>query len=522
MNLHFDIPKNKSSIIKVFGVGGGGSNAVNHMYRMGIKGVDFVICNTDSQALELSPVPIKIQIGNNLTEGRGAGSKPEVGEKAAQEDAEEIKKYLADNTKMVFITAGMGGGTGTGAAPVIAKIAKELGILTVGIVTKPFNFEGNARNGRAKDGIENLKQHVDTLLVIDNEKLRDMFGNSTFSAAFGQADNILATAAKGIAEIITLPGYINVDFEDVKTVMSNSGVAIMGCGLGEGEDRAIKAVEGALNSPLLSENDIHGASHILLNITSGTKEILMDEISAITSYIQEEAGSGADMIWGHCTDDSLEDKIMVTLIATGFEGKRAAQEPKVIHSLTEVSEQNKVADIVYATPVPSYVPQSNLEPAEWEPIMKAEELNIAPVPDSVSQEEFLAPVQAQRNEVPYFQAQTTEQRFSPEPKHNAVTPQFETGQKHEAVISLFKDEEEERESEYERMKRIQSISENSKTGKGLDELERMPAYIRKKIKLQNIPHSSESNISTFNLHDEAGEENVSIRQHNSFLHHNVD
>ncbi|MGZ5304932.1 MAG: cell division protein FtsZ, partial [Bacteroidia bacterium] len=249
MNLQFDIPKANSSIIKVIGVGGGGGNAVNHMYQQGIKGVDFMICNTDSQALDLSPIPNKIQIGNNLTEGRGAGSDPEVGRKAAQESIEEIKAVLANNTKMIFVTAGMGGGTGTGAAPVIAKIAKEMGILTVGIVTSPFIFEGPRRRSKAEEGLENLKKNVDTLLVINNERVREMYGNFPFAAAFAHADNILTTAAKGIAEIITVPGYINVDFEDVKTVMANSGVAIMGSGIAEGEDRARKAVESALDSP---------------------------------------------------------------------------------------------------------------------------------------------------------------------------------------------------------------------------------------------------------------------------------
>src|ERR1700690_251019 len=288
--MKFEISKDSPSIIKVIGVGGGGSNAVNHMFRQGIKGVEFVVCNTDSQALEISPVPHKIQLGASLTEGRGAGSIPEVGKNAAIENIDEIKSVLFDNTKMVFITAGMGGGTGTGAAPIIAQAAKEMGILTVGIVTVPFLFEGKKRKLQADTGIEELKKNVDTLLVICNDKLREMYGNLKLGEAFSHADDILTTAAKGIAEIITVTGYINVDFEDVKTVMTNSGVAIMGSAIANGDDRAIVAVEQALSSPLLNDNNIKGARYILMNIASGTHEVTMDEIGAITDYIQDEAG----------------------------------------------------------------------------------------------------------------------------------------------------------------------------------------------------------------------------------------
>ena len=275
--LKFDLPKNQSSIIKVIGVGGGGSNAVNHMFRQGITGVDFIICNTDAQSMETSPVPTKIQLGATLTDGLGAGASPSVGRNAALENAEDIRQVLQKGTKMVFITAGLGGGTGTGAAPVIAQIAKEMDILTVGIVTIPFNFEGRKRRLSAEEGIKQLKQHVDALLIISNDKLRLLCGDLPLSEAFKRADNVLTTAAKGIAEIITVVGYINVDFEDVKTVMRNSGVAIMGTGVASGKDRALMAVEEALNSPLLDNNDINGASNILLYISSGTHEITMDE-----------------------------------------------------------------------------------------------------------------------------------------------------------------------------------------------------------------------------------------------------
>lgn len=316
--MKFDLPKDQASIIKVFGVGGGGSNAVNHMYSQGISGVDFVICNTDAQALEQSAIPNKIQLGTTLTEGLGAGANPEVGKNAAIEDIENIKGILEKNTKMVFITAGMGGGTGTGAAPIIAETAREMGILTVGIVTIPFSFEGRRRKQQADEGLAELKKHVDTLLVINNDKLRMMHGNLKMGEAFSKADDILTTAAKGIAEIITVAGYINVDFEDVKTVMKDGGTAIMGSAEGEGENRSMDAVTKALSSPLLNDNEIKGANFILLNVTSGDNEITMDEIDEITDYIQNEAGYTAELIWGNGSDESLGDKVSVTVIATGF------------------------------------------------------------------------------------------------------------------------------------------------------------------------------------------------------------
>ena len=316
--MEFNLPPERSSIIKVLGVGGGGSNAVNYMYRQGIRDVNFVICNTDAQALNNSPVPVKIQIGESITEGRGAGSKPEIGKQAAEENLSDIMNTLGDNTKMVFITAGMGGGTGTGAAPVIAKACKEKGILTVAIVTIPFRFEGQKRISQAIEGIDELRYHVDSLLVINNEKLREIYGDLKLSAAFSRADNVLSLAAKGIAEIITVHGYINVDFADVETVVKDSGVAILGSGSSSGENRARKAIEEALNSPLLNSNDITGAKSILLNITSGKNEISMDEVGEITDYINASAADDALIIWGTCTDESMEDEVNVTIIATGF------------------------------------------------------------------------------------------------------------------------------------------------------------------------------------------------------------
>jgi len=318
--MKFDIPTKSKSIIKVIGVGGGGGNAVSHMFKQGIAGVDFAICNTDNQALENSPVNVKIALGPNLTEGRGAGSKPETGKEACIESIDEVRAFLSDGTKMLFITAGMGGGTGTGAAPIIAKASKEMNILTVAIVTLPFTFEGMRRKRHSLEGLETLKKNVDAILVISNDKIREMHGNLELTKAFANADEVLATGAKAIAEIITVPGYINVDFEDVNFVMRDSGVALMGFGSAEGEGRARKAINMALNSPLLEDNDIRGAQHLLLNISSGNKEITMDEIGEITDYIQEEAGYGTDLIWGNCHDESLGDSLSITLIATGFSG----------------------------------------------------------------------------------------------------------------------------------------------------------------------------------------------------------
>jgi cell division protein FtsZ len=321
--IHFDLPKEKSSIIKVIGVGGGGSNAVNHMFGQQIDGVNFIICNTDAQAIALSLVPNKVQLGPHLTQGLGAGANPEIGRQATEESLEEIKRILEVNTKMAFITAGMGGGTGTGGAPIISKICKDLGILTVGIVTTPFAYEGKKRQQQAEDGIKILKQYVDTLLVISNDKLRHQFGNLKMREAFAKADNVLATAAKCITDVINSTGQINVDFADVCTVMKNGGVAILGSAAVEGEDRARRAIEEALNSPLLNDNDISGAKWILININSaaGEHEFTMDEVEIIQNHLLTQAGEGTDVILGLGYDSSLEDKIGITLIATGFQHK---------------------------------------------------------------------------------------------------------------------------------------------------------------------------------------------------------
>ncbi len=358
--MKFELPKENSSIIKVIGVGGGGSNAVNHMYRQGIKGVDFIVCNTDLQALDISPVPMKIQLGADSTEGRGAGSIPEVGMNAANENIDELKEILSNNTKMLFVTAGMGGGTGTGAAPVIASLAKEMGILTVGIVTVPFVFEGRKRIQQANEGIERMRQSVDTLLIINNDKLREMFGNLTLGNAFSQADDVLTTAAKGIAEVISVTGAINVDFNDVNTVLRDSGYAIMGSAQAEGEERAIKAVQKALASPLLNDSNIAGAKYVLLNITYGDQEVLMDEIADITDFIQDEAGSTADVIWGHGYDETLGKNLSVTIIATGFNAKQdVGLSPKTVEKVKVSLDEERPTMITQPIENPILSPVEN-------------------------------------------------------------------------------------------------------------------------------------------------------------------
>ena len=388
-NLPFDLPKNQSNVIKVIGVGGGGSNAINYMHSKGIKGVDFVVCNTDSQALENSRVENKIQLGISLTEGLGAGANPEIGEKAAMESFDDLKKMLETNTKMVFITAGMGGGTGTGAAPVISKLAKELDILTVGIVTMPFQFEGKIREQQAKTGIEKLRKEVDALIVINNNNLRDIYGNLGFKEGFAKADEVLATASRGIAEVISVTGVINVDFNDVNTVLRNSGHAIMGSASAEGENRALEAVTSALTSPLLMDNEIDGARYVLLNITYGSKEVMMDEITEITDYIQEAAGATADVIWGHGLDSSLGEKISITLIAAGLKdvplnGFEKAPERKVVDLH---GENNKEITSLLTNPVSSVEGSGNSKDAfSEEPFLKSEQITDNTIPaDSISQ-----------------------------------------------------------------------------------------------------------------------------------------
>ncbi|MCA6362562.1 MAG: cell division protein FtsZ [Bacteroidetes bacterium] len=527
--MKFDLPE-QSSIIKVIGVGGGGSNAVNHMYRQGIRGVDFVVCNTDKQALDMSPVPNKIVLGAALTEGRGAGSMPEVGRNAAIENIEDIRNLLANNTKMCFITAGMGGGTGTGAAPIIAGIARELGILTVAIVTVPFAFEGKKRRQQAEDGLEQLKQNVDTLLVVCNDKLREMYGNLKLSDAFSHADDVLSTAAKSIAEIISLTQQINVDFADVCTVMRNSGVAIMGSANASGENRATRAVEMALSSPLLNDNNITGARYVLLNIISGATEITMDELGEITDYIQEAAGQTAEIIKGYGVDETLGESVNVTIIATGFNSSNP-----VAYEYSKKPEASKVVlNLATETPVLQQ-PVANTEPkAETanplEPfLVKKEE----PKAEEIQQRYVAEPAQPQQSitfeitnaeavvETPVNDlfAETPAQNTTPEPVAEKM-PEPELKVVAQPEVKKVEAEEQMRKAQ-ERIQKLKELSLKLKTSQGLNELENEPAYKRRNIQLDNVAHSSESQVSRFTL-TETEDKKIEIRPNNSFLHDNVD
>ncbi len=546
--MKFDLPKEQSSIIKVIGVGGGGSNAVNHMYRQGIKGVDFVVCNTDHQALDTSPVPTKIPLGQSLTEGRGAGSIPDVGKNAAIENLEDVNEILAKNTKMIFVTAGMGGGTGTGAAPVIAQAAKDMGILTVGIITVPFTFEGRKRRTQAEEGIEKMRESVDTLLVINNDKLREMFGNLTLVNAFENADDVLAIAAKGIAEVISVTGQINVDFNDVNTVMKDSGVAIMGSAEAEGENRAIKCVENALNSPLLNDNNIDGAKYVLLNITYGTQAVLMDEISDITDYIQEEAGSTADVIWGHGYDESLGDKLCVTIIATGFNttphtGLSMKAPKKNIMNLEDDSPEIITNESEQLTePVTNTVEESFEETPELNPSESAMKRYVLEEDDEISEENEITN-DAEESDNSNLYEQNTQQndgkvRFLLEddemPNLDTDLKQSENTQILEADLMTANDEEkivdqvkqvESKAISDERLERIKKATDKLRSPLGLNEMESEPAYKRRNVDLKDVKYSDDSSSSRYTLWEninDSGEKETGLSDNNSFLHDNVD
>ncbi|MEX2514279.1 MAG: cell division protein FtsZ [Cyclobacteriaceae bacterium] len=527
----FDIQKNHKSIIKVIGVGGGGSNAVNHMFNQGIKDVEFVVVNTDSQALKSSPVPLKIQIGAHLTEGLGAGANPEKGKNAALESKEEIREFLADHTKMVFITAGMGGGTGTGAAPVIAKIAKDMDILTVGIVTAPFAFEGRKKTLSAQSGIEALRENCDTVLVILNDKLREIYGNLPIRQAFGKADNILSTAAKSIAEIITETQDVNVDFEDVKTVMKDAGAAVMGSAMEEGEDRAIKAAEKAISSPLLNNVDITGAQKILLSIMSGEEEELsMDELVEITEYIQDRAGDMADVIFGQGIDPDLKKAIRVTVIATGFETdsladkkffeakkKEGENTKKVIHlesgktSKVDEEEVNSPGQTIsFKVQAPKTQPEPTEEPLEKDE-NKEEEAPLAKKDTQEEDEEFeyinSDPQPEQKKVLTLFdRPDQQEQDKKKEEKTNTYQNDYFEQIKEKAMKRAHE--------RFERLRQMRSVNQTPEEFK--EKLE-IPAYQRKNIKLQQVQHSSERSLSKFNLNDDN-----EIISNNRFLHDNVD
>lgn len=595
MSIQFEMLKEQSSIIKVIGVGGGGGNAVNHMYKQGISGVDFIICNTDAQALELSPIPNKVQLGASLTEGMGAGADPNVGENSAIESIDDIKRMLGPNTKMLFITAGMGGGTGTGASPVLAKAAREMGVLTVAIVTTPFTFEGKRRRMQAEEGLEELRKYVDSYLVISNDRLREIFGNLTMTAAFSKADDILSTAAKGIAEIITIPGYINVDFKDVRTVMNDSGVAIMGNAVAEGDDRALQAVTGALASPLLKDNEIEGARYILLNITSGSKEVTMDEVSIITDYIQDKAGLSADLIWGNCIDQNMGEELSVTIIATGFqtseERVKEKEKEKIAHNLTAEAPasvfvkpvtQNQFVVKPVETQLGASTAQQHTDelasskPAQpdlfssggqtsGQPSQVNSEANAVKAPQIIRHTLQLdeEPETEEPNEDQYgFEVKTSPSMFefrvptvfdsyqqsatNAKVDNNPSAPSVQPGQNLSANSNMpttanpsntirpanaaaqnagveernLDNFEDELMKTKERIMRLKALSLKLKSTNGLQEIENEPAYKRRQKELDDVPHSSTSQVSRFTLSFEDGE--TEIRQNNSFLHDNVD
>lgn len=549
--LNFDLPANTSSIIKVIGVGGGGSNAVNYMYNQGIKGVDFIICNTDAQALDQSPVPIKVQLGKTLTEGRGAGAVPEVGRNAAIESLEDMRAILADSTTMVFITAGMGGGTGTGAAPVIAKLAKEMGILTVGIVTQPFVFEGRKRTQQADSGLQELKESVDTLLIIENDKLRSLYGNLKLNEAFGHADEVLCTAAKGIAEVITLAGTVNVDMNDVKTVMKDSGRAIMGSGKASGEGRAMKAVQDALESPLLNNADINGARFILLNIMFGTDELLMDEVSEITDYIQLQAGNTAEVIWGYGNDQTLGEEICITVIATGFSEntirkEMAALQPEKVWLNTEAREiTSKVEKPVNEEILNTQVDATGEKTVEIQEVQEEIVFTVRPVIEEATHNDSEVKIEANTEEViskeetdilsiQEITSQITAQVENVEEISNTMQEVVAAQQTNAPTTASLEHKTEPttgrptREELVMRNKdremKIREFTMRVKTPNGLHELENEPAYFRKKVSLEGPTPSHESSVARFSLQeslDENGRKKIELKD-NPFLHDNVD
>ena len=539
----FDLPKHHKSIIKVIGVGGGGSNAVNHMFRQGIKDVEFVVANTDLQALSSSPVPYKLQLGVNLTEGLGCGANPEVGRAAALESKDQIREMLA-GTKMVFVTAGMGGGTGTGAAPVIAKIAKDMDILTVGIVTVPFSFEGKKKLAQAELGIEAFRASCDTVLIILNDKLREIYGNLSIGQAFGEADNVLTTAAKGIAEIITLAGYVNVDFQDVRTVMLNAGAAVMGTAETRGDTRAIKAAQQALASPLLDSHDIMGSKKILLSIISGEEaELQMDELTTITEYIQQQTGDDAEVIFGHGVDTALGDRIRVTVIATGFDtvSKVAKKEEKKVHELdrsqiplfgsVDNSVNQRGAELELKIKLDAGSNGSDQitppQPKEIAPEIPTIQRPInSPVLKTDEKEEL------EKEERSYSftlfdktEIAKTEDEDEGEDSLFAEDDEFQMGKEISAdqvinddgLMEVRKTRERLEQQAKERREKIKAARKQEMTKEEFNEKWTLPAYLRRGVKMDNVPHSSEPFISRYNLNDDNN-----LLGNNKFLHDNVD
>ena len=619
LEITFDLPKNQSNVIKAIGIGGGGSNAINYMFNQGIKGVDFVICNTDAQALNNSGVPNKIQLGVNLTEGLGAGANPEVGSQSAIESTEDIKGMLNVNTKMVFITAGMGGGTGTGAAPVIAKMAREMDILTVGIVTTPFSFEGKSRNEQAQKGIENLREHVDSLIIINNNKLREVYGNLGFKAGFSKADEVLSTAAKGIAEVITHHYTQNIDLKDANTVLSNSGTAIMGAATASGDGRAQEAIRKALDSPLLNDNKITGAKNVLLLIVSGDQEITIDEIGDINDHIQEQAGFGANIIMGVGEDLNLGDSVSVTIIATGFNADQQNEiiniEPeKIIHSLEEdnLFNQKPLKNEISTEEIEEESEDKIIHVLDEEPIGKNEledEINETKSINDIEVIDFTHVVDEKENlienevvneiDIDLIEEEETENSinwslFDEDKKDNlsdkeiineaidvnqievvdyielipteekneigevihemedhmlfeplselsenstlvensdSIETEVETEVKEEIVSEIPTSDEEidplntsiedlQKQRSKERRLRMKEFNYKFNNSK-IDEIEKVPAYKRRGVDLEETKHSSEEERSRFTL-DLDENEDIQLRKNNSFLHDNVD
>ncbi|MBT5698595.1 MAG: cell division protein FtsZ [Flavobacteriales bacterium] len=559
--IDFNLPKNQSSVIKVIGIGGGGGNAINYMYENGIEGVDFAVCNTDTQALEASSIPVKIQLGENLTNGLGAGSNPEVGMQAAVESIDRINELLDSNTNMLFITAGMGGGTGTGAAPVIAKAANEKGILTVGVVTMPFETEGGRRHEHAKSGLEELRKHVDTLLVINNQKLLEVHGDLTLSKAFSKANEVLNIATKGIAEVITQHLTVNIDLSDARLVLQKSGTAIMGQAEAEGENRAVEAVKNALDSPLLNDNDIFGSKHVLLKIVTGDSEedeISMNELKLITDTIQKQAGNNVNIINGVGTDPELGSKLSVTVIATGFEAKEEQKEVVVgigeDETLDTISSNSKIKDETTEKLTEDFSQQSMfdfednmdisfsqiegtvanteedennlIEPTvsdlveEEKTEMKEEERVILSLDDDTVQaneveEEVILDLDSEKEEIKEEDNQE-EVSFHFNMEETEQAPLMR-----ERVSINSQDLPENEITSRKREEKLKNISNILRTPSGLTNLIDEPAFKRNGIDLEDTPHSSDSEISSQTL--SLGDDNVvQLKQNNSFLHDNVD
>ena len=539
-NFEFQLPKNQSSVIKVLGVGGGGSNAVNYMHSNGIKGVDFVVCNTDSQALEASQVPVKIQLGAELTEGLGAGSNPDIGKKAAEESIDRINELLDSNTKMLFITAGMGGGTGTGAAPVIAEVAKQKGILTVGVVTNPFSTEGGNRKKYAKDGLVELRKSVDTLLIINNDKLIEVYGDLTLSKAFAKANEVLNTATKGIAEVISQHLLVNIDLNDARRVLQNSGTAVMGQSEASGENRAIEAVEGALDSPLLNDNDIFGAEQVLLKIVTGPgdDEIKMSELNKIKSKIQQAAGNDVNIIEGVGIDNNLESSISVTVIATGFEQKIDKDPVKI-----NLSDSNNIEDYITTEKVIED-DDKKVESLQTKIFNFDKEVLVQEISSSDENNINSNPIDDENKIVFELDSEIT-----PENTSNAELTKGEFNIDNPAVIideiknddNLSDNNFEENEitdssktqidksistnskkglESREREERLREISKKLRTPSGLTFLEEQPAYKRNNVTLESVPKSDKEDTANFTLEQNGGD--IILKKNNSFLHDNVD